>query len=229
MYRENMLKASKSALFESFFAVYNRNLIKRRFHSLHVAGLEYLCRKSNQSPLLIYANHSSWWDGLVAFEISRKTKLDSFMMMEEKQLKNLFLFRRLGAFSVVRENPRRAVESLNYAVDLLKNPHRTLWIFPQGEILPNDLRPINFYNGLSRIIEKAGKISCVPLAIRYEFLGEFNPQIFVKIGLAEPIEIAENFDSKKFTASSSNRLTNLLDELKEDIININFNEYEQII
>ncbi|CAN5298053.1 hydroxychlorobactene glucoside lauroyltransferase CruD [soil metagenome] len=224
-----MLEANKSAWFERIFAVYSRNLIKCRFHSLHVSGLDFLRDKNTEIPLIVYANHSSWWDGIIAFEISRKAKLDSFIMMEEKQLEKLFLFRKLGAFSVVRENPRKAVESVNYAVSLLENPRRTLWIFPQGEILPNDLRPLSFFNGLSRIIERSGKVFAVPLVIRYEFLSEFKPQIFVKISSFELIKTDKNFDSKKMTESNSNRLTNLLDELKTDVLNKNFSQYEQII
>ncbi len=150
-------------------------------------------------------------------------------MMEEKQLKSLLLFRRLGAFSVVRDNPRKAVESINYAVNLLKNQNRVLLIFPQGEILPNDLRPLRFYNGMSRIIDKTAKVLTVPLAIRYEFSGEFKPEIFVKIGLPQLVESNSNFNSKIMTETSSNRLTNLLDGLKTDMINQNFNQYEQII
>lgn len=229
MCREKMLKANKSAWFEKIFAVYNRNLVKRRFQSMRVSGLDYLRRKDTEIPLIIYANHSSWWDGLVFFEISRTAKLDFYVMMEEKQLKDLFLFRKLGAFSVVRESPRKAVESINYAVGLLKNPNRTLLIYPQGEILPNDVRPLKFYNGLSRIIKKTGCVFAVPLATRYEFLGDFKPQIFAKIGAPERIETTENFDSKKLSVSNSNRLTKLLDELKTDVINKNFLSYEQII
>ena len=229
MCRENMLEANKKAWFEKIFTVYNRNLIKRRFHSLQVSGLDFLRHKDRQIPLIIYANHSSWWDGISIFEICRKIEMDFFVMMEEKQLKDLQLFRKLGAFSVVRENPRKAVESINYAVRLLKNPRRTLLLFPQGEILPNDLRPLNFYNGLSRIIEKTSKVLAAPTAIRYEFLNEFKPQIFVKIGSPQLFETDRKFDSKSLTAKNSKYLTNLLDELKTDIINKNFSRYEKII
>src|SRR5688500_17469225 len=107
-----MLEANKSRIFERIFSLYNRNLLKRRFHSLHVSGLDFLFNKQDGIPLLIYCNHSSWWDGLVAFQISYQTGLDSFLMMEEKQLKDLFLFRRLGVFSVVREDPRQAFKSI---------------------------------------------------------------------------------------------------------------------
>ncbi|CAN5684964.1 lysophospholipid acyltransferase family protein [soil metagenome] len=224
-----MLEAKKSAWFETIFSIYNRNLLKRRFHSLQVSGLDFLRDKNAEIPFIIYANHSSWWDGLIAFEISRKAKLDSFIMMEEKQLKNLFLFRKLGAFSVVRENPRTAVESVNYAANLLKKTDRTLWIFPQGEISPNDARPLKFYNGLSRIIGKIGEVFVISLAMRYEFLGEFKPQIFVKIGSPELFKTSSDCKSKKMTEIMKSRLTNLLDELKTDITSKNFSKFKRII
>ena len=224
-----MLEAKKSAWFETIFARYNRNLIKRRFHSVQVSGLDFLREKNATIPFIIYGNHSSWWDGLVAFEIFRQAKLDAFFMMEEKQLKNLFLFQRLGAFSIVRENGREAVKSINYSAELLKKSSRTLLIFPQGEIVTNDARPIKFYNGLSRIIEKIGEVYAVPLAMRYEFLGEFKPQIFVKIGLPELIKTDGNFNAKEKTAIFAERLTTNLDKLKSDIINKDLNSFEKII
>ncbi len=203
-----MLEAKKSQWFERIFQIYNRNLLKRRFHSIRVLGLDNFI-KVNSS--IIYANHSSWWDGLIAFEISKALRADSFIMMEEKQLRNLSLFRRLGAFSVVRENPRQAVKSLNYAVNLLKEkPSRTLWIFPQGKILPNDSRPILFYNGLARIIERVADCSAVPLAIRYEFLNEYKPEIFVKIGESDNFNEID-FNSKKLTRNFESRISKTLD------------------
>ena len=224
-----MLEAKKTVWFEKVFAVYNRNLIKRRFHSLQVSGLDFLRDKNAEIPFIVYGNHSSWWDGLVAFEIFRQAKLDAFFMMEERQLKNLFLFQRLGAFSIVRENGREAVKSINYSAELLKKSSRTLLIFPQAKIVSNDARPIKFYNGLSRIIEKIGKVYAIPLAMRYEFLGEFKPQIFVNIGLPELIKTDEVFIAKEKTAIFAERLTTNLDKLKSDISNKNFNHFGKII
>ena len=95
-----MLTAKKSAWFEKVFAIYCRHLFKRKFHAFRVLGFDLFGQIDKSLPLVIYCNHSSWWDGLVAFEISNRLKMDSFVMMEEKQLKNLPLFRKLGAFSV---------------------------------------------------------------------------------------------------------------------------------
>jgi 1-acyl-sn-glycerol-3-phosphate acyltransferase len=219
-----MLKANKSKWFESLFAVYNRNLFKRRFNSIQITNVAVA---DNKIPQIIYVNHSSWWDGLVAFEISKMLNADSFIMMEEKQLKKLFLFRLLGAFSIVRENPRRAVASLNYAANLLiENPRRTLWIFPQGKILPNDSRPLNFYRGLARVVEKVGVCRVVPCAIRYEFLGHYKPDIFVKLGEPEIYNRLQNSNSKSLTAHFETKLIETLDTLKQDIVSGSLAEYQ---
>lgn len=224
-----MLEAKKSRLFEKIFAVYTKNLLRRKFHSLNVSGLENLRKKDSSLPFLVFGNHSSWWDGLIAFQISRFLSLDSFIMMEEKQLENLPLFRKLGAFSVVREKPREAFESVDYAVKLLKeNSQRTLWIFPQGEILPNDARPLKFFNGLAHIIKKTENCGVVPMALRYEFLGKFKPEIFVKIGEAESFSSENSFDKKNLTGNFAEKLAKLLDELKNDVIEGNLAEYQNL-
>jgi chlorobactene lauroyltransferase len=225
-----MLTAKKSLGFEKIFAIYCSNLFKRRFHDFKVSGLDFLQNRDKNIPTIIYCNHSSWWDGFAAFQISNKLKTDSFIMMEEKQLKNLRLFRKLGAFSVIRENPREAVRSIKYAADLLKEEQdRILWLFPQGKIQPNDLRPIKFYNGISRIIEKAEKCLTFSMAIRYEFLGEYKPQIFVKITESELINVDKTFNSKIQTERFEVKLIETLSELKEDIIFNKLETYKSIM
>jgi 1-acyl-sn-glycerol-3-phosphate acyltransferase len=222
-----MIFARKSKIFEQIFSLYNRNLFQRRFHRFSVAGLENLVSRNKQIPLILYANHSSWWDGLVAFEIGRKARLDHFVLMEEKQLKNLFLFKYLGAFSVVRETPREAVRSINYAVDLLKEKeNRALWIFPQGEILPNDIRPLRFFNGIGRIIEKLENCYVAPVAMRYEHLGNFKPEVLARIG--RPEEFGTVLDRKFLTEQLSEELTNLLEQVKTNIVENEINDYKTI-
>ena len=229
MCRKYMLEAKKSAAFEKIFSIYNGNLLRRRFHSFQVSGLDFLLNKNPHLPLIIYCNHSSWWDGLIAFQISYEVGLQSFMMMEEKQLRRLFLFRLLGAFSVVRENPRSALKSVNYSAELLKKDSRnTLWIFPQGEILPYDLRPLKFYNGLAKIIEKIGNCTTISLSMRYEFLGEFKPQIFVKIREPKNISESEKIDIRKLSERFTEQMTENLDNLKRDINFQNFTGYKKL-
>ena len=225
-----MLEAKKSKWFEKLFSFYNSNLLNRRFFLLKVNGLDILRAKPPKVPQIIFVNHSSWWDGIVCYRISTLLKLNSFIMMEEKQLKKLLLFRKLGAFSVVRENPREALESVNYAARLLKqDSERTLWIYPQGQILPNHIRPVRFFHGLSKIIKKTDICRVVPMAIRYEFLGNYKPEIFVKVGEPRLLSDVKPNLVKNLTASFETSMSSLLDELNKNILTNNFNDFDQII
>lgn len=223
-----MIEAKKSLWFEKIFAVYNHNLLKRRFSKFSVSNLESL--KENDQPKIIFVNHSSWWDGLVAFEISRSANLDSFVMMEEKNLRKYFLFRRIGAFSVNKNNSRDVLETIRYASEMLRSGSRkAVWIFPQGEIKPSGARPLKFNSGIVKILESVENCLLIPVTISYEFTGDYKPEIFVKIG--ESIN-AENLKSKKRKEAAndlSEILTALLDHLNDEVAAADLKSYENIL
>lgn len=224
-----MLPALKSPWFESIFAVYNRNLLARRFEGLRVAGLGHLRGRRGDVPLVLYANHSSWWDGLVAFQLGRACGLDQYAMMEERQLRQYPFFRRLGAFSVVRESPREGARSIEYAARLLQNSGRALWIFPQGETLPNDARPLNFYRGAARVIERAGPAYAAPVAMRYEFLEDYRPEALARVGRPRRVEAGAGVGAKRLTDELAASLTETLDALRADVLAARFDGYEEIV
>jgi len=224
-----MIPARKSAWFERVFAAYNRNLIARRFEGLRVAGLERLRERPRELPLVLYANHSSWWDGLIAFQIGRACRLDQYAMMEEKQLRAYPLFRRIGAFSVVRERARAAAQSVDYAAGLLRGTPRALWIFPQGETLPNDTRPLKFFGGVAHVIKRAGVADAAPVAMRYEFLDDFKPEAFARIGTVERFDAEDKFDIKRLTQKLAESLTATLNQARADVLRNSLEEYVEIV
>ena len=224
-----MITARKSAWFERVFAVYNRNLIARRFEGLRVAGLEALRARPRDRPLILYANHSSWWDALMIFQVGRACGFEQYAMMEERQLRAYPLFRKLGAFSVVRERPREAVRSIEYAGGLLRNTDRVLWIFPQGRTLPADQRPLRFYAGAAHIIEQAGGAYAAPVALRYEFLDDFRPEALVRAGRPARVLVEPKFDAKQLTNAFADELTNTLDRVRSDVVAANFADYEELV
>lgn len=169
-------------------------------------------------PLLCYSNHVSWWDGYLAFFLTRERwHLDSYLMMEEPQLRRYRFFQRCGCFSVDRHDPREGLRSVVYAAHLLhKRPGRVLWIFPQGEITPNDRRPIRTYAGAAHIARRTTPVCCVPVALRFEFFGEQRPDALVRIG---PPHIVEDGDVKAIHAEMDRRLLDEVDGLRLDTLN----------
>jgi 1-acyl-sn-glycerol-3-phosphate acyltransferase len=146
-------------------------------------------------------------------------------MMDIEQMKKYRFFRYVGVFSVDRHNPRESIESVNYAVELLKNTNRHLWIYPQGIMQPQDKRPLTFYSGILHISKKIGGVNLLPVCFRYEFMKEQRPEVFIKIG--EP-DIIKNSVDNKLTGYMQNKFTFELDLLKNMVINSNTLEFKTI-
>ncbi len=168
-------------------------------------------------PTLFYANHVSWWDGYMAFFLfDERWRLEAYLMMEEPQLRRYRFFQRCGCFSVDRHDPREGMRSVRYAADLLcGHPRRALWIFPQGEILPNDRRPLNTYPGAAHIACRSGRVRCVPVALRFEFFGEQRPEALIRLG---PPHIVQQADVRDLHQEMDRRLLTEVDGLREDTI-----------
>jgi hypothetical protein len=180
------------------------------------------------APSIIYANHSNWWDGLAAFFLSKVLwNIDAYVMMDIDQMQKYRFFKRIGAFSVNRNNPREAMESVDYSVELLKETNKVLWIFPQGIMQANDFRPIKFYNGVSKIAQKVGEVTLIPAAFRYEFLMEQRPEIFISIGQVKTFNKSD--DVKQLTEVLNIELIKELDSLKNKVINSELDGFKLIL
>ncbi len=213
-----MIQAQKIKPIESFFVWINRGMFKQHFYAHHLRGQETLKEVDSALPLIFYANHSSWWDGLLAFHLSHDIfRLDTILMMEEQQLKRYLFFRWIGAFSVDRENRQELAASIEYSVSELRK-RRALWIYPQGILLPNDIRPLAFYNGIAYIARNLGTVQLIPVVHRYEFLGEQRPEIFTSIGQLQKVEAGKSFDPKALTRELEKNMTLDLNVLREDVV-----------
>jgi 1-acyl-sn-glycerol-3-phosphate acyltransferase len=211
-----MIRADKKPLREKVISRMIFRGLRRSFNAIRVRGAETMEGLDRSLPIIIYGNHSSWWDGFVEYYISYGLYgLDQYLMMEEKQMSRYRFFRWLGAFSVNRDSAREAAVSLRYAISLFDRPGRILCIFPQGVMRPNDSRPLAFSPGLGRIAAGLGKAQLVPMALRYEFLREQRPDILVRLG---PVRVAENVvDHRALTRECEETLTGFLDQLRDEV------------
>ena len=76
-------------------------------------------------------------------------------MMLEKELRKSMVLTKAGAFSI-NKGSRSSIESLQYAVDIIKNPENMFLFFPQGEIKSVYTYNFEFEKGaLSYIFKKA--------------------------------------------------------------------------
>lgn len=105
--------------------------------------------------------------------------------MELKQMKRFAFFKKIGAFSIEREEPRSAVKSLRYAIQLLKQPGTGLYIYPEGKIVPACTEP-EFESGAAWIATKIPDIDLVPVALYQQSVRSDKPELHIHIG--QPVE-----------------------------------------
>jgi len=92
-----MIKAKHHIIINTIFNWLTSFLLKRNFNSLQINS-DFA---DNGNPILIIANHISWWDGFWILYLNKKVihRKFHFMMLEE-YLKKHWYFQYIGGFSV---------------------------------------------------------------------------------------------------------------------------------
>lgn len=214
-----MIPAAKSALFEAWFRRHVRGRLRRSFDSLQLAGAEHATRASTAGPVLWIANHTSWWDPLVAYHLSGDHfGLDGHAMMDAKNLRRLPFFARIGAFGVDLDDPADGARGLRYAARLLGVDRRMVLVFPQGAERPVTERPLGFRPGSGELARLAPRCQVVPFAVRYEMGATERPRCLVRFGPAlPPPRTREEKAPERLRAAHEAAVTALLDAIDADL------------
>jgi 1-acyl-sn-glycerol-3-phosphate acyltransferase len=141
---------------------------------------------------LIYLNHSSWWDGFVLHQLAQAEGWDAYCLMEEKNLRRYRFLSCLGAFSIRPGDASSSLESLRYARELLRGPRAVVGLFPEGELRPFGVLPLRLQRGVE-LLARAGKVECVPVALRYAFFEHERPDVLVEVGMSHAPGPLEEF------------------------------------
>ncbi|WZO97210.1 lysophospholipid acyltransferase family protein [Isosphaeraceae bacterium EP7] len=190
--------------------------MRKGLFRVRAQGLERLRASMDAEPggTLFVANHSCWWDLFLAHYLNEQVPVDGYGMMEHANLKRFRFFNRIGAFSVDREDLASVRASLDYTCELLERPRSGVWIFPQGKIVANDARPLDFRPGLRALVRRAGRVRITPAALRYEFWQDERPEAFVRF--SEPRWYTRD-DLPLLLGSVEERLIAELDALNVDV------------
>ncbi len=205
-------------------------MLENRFYAFRYKGAENFYKKDAETPIILFAPHSNWWDGIVGYNIcNRIYKKEIRLMVEE--LNRFPLLRRGGAFNVNKKSPQASMEALKYSVEVLGDTNNILYLFPQGIIKPPNYRPIEFQTGLAYVAEKAakkyGKVALMPVAVNYMFLRDNRPEVLVEMG--EIIELNNDKPNRKeFSDYLAKTLQALCDKQFYDISQGNFKGYDTL-
>lgn len=144
-----MIKAKHTRLGRIFFSYYSKWKLKNHFKAIRFVGHF----DDEGLPILLIANHFSWWDGFIQLQLNERFMHRKFhVMMLEEQLKKFMILNKAGAFSV-QKNSRDLIRSLQYSLDLLADKNNLLLIFPQGEIQSSHTDYLFFESGLEYLLK----------------------------------------------------------------------------
>ncbi|MEI7525387.1 MAG: lysophospholipid acyltransferase family protein [Mariniphaga sp.] len=172
-----IIKARHHFFYYPFFKFYAGWSIHRHFGHVEING-EF---KDRNLPVLLLANHFSWWDGIMALylNVSLLKRKFHFMMMEE-QLTKFTHPNLIGGYSV-RKGSRSAIESIEYTVELLNDRANLVLVFPQGKIESAYTFPLNFEGGIKHIIKRSGALQIIFMANLVDYFSDRKPGLFIYI------------------------------------------------
>ena len=214
-----MIPARKIAPFNWALRRWLDRTLRRRFHNVYIGGAEHLRALPTGRPVVGCVNHTNWWDGFVLYVLShRLLPHDIHLAMEEKNLRRYRFFTWMGVFGIDLATRASALPGMRYAVKILREPSRLVWMFVQGKLLPAS-EPVEVKPGALFLARRAGAL-VLPLVLRYEWLVESRPSIFVQVGAATEPTITD--------AELATTLNDLFAQTGRALHPLDFTGYESI-
>lgn len=173
-----ILKATHNPFLYGFFKLYTRLRLRGAFRNIFIEGDV----TDKGLPVLVIANHFSWWDGFWVMHMNRKLfgRKFYYMMLEEELRKNIFL-NRIGGYSVKRGS-RSIIESLRYTIDLLKDRENLVLLFPQGKIESGHVSRFTFEKGVQRVADEVKGHSQILFVVNLvEYYSRAKPSLYMYI------------------------------------------------
>ncbi|HEV7265886.1 MAG TPA: lysophospholipid acyltransferase family protein [Falsiroseomonas sp.] len=196
----------------------------RRFFQKHMRAVRVarwgMPRDHGSRPLVVFANHPGWWDGVAFMLLSRALfpRQRMYIPMDAAALARYPFMRRIGVFGIEAGTPRGAVAFLRLAREVLAAPNRMLWMNAPGRFSDVRERPVPIAPGMTRLPEFAAGAVFVPLALDYPFWTERKAEMLCAFGAPLDGAALVAMDRDARAAALSAALAATIDRLAEDAI-----------
>jgi 1-acyl-sn-glycerol-3-phosphate acyltransferase len=195
-----------------FFARIVRGQFRRHFCTVMAQHASRLRR--SRGALIVYANHSSWWDSMLLVLLARTLLPERrhYAPVEASALKRYPILRRLGLFPVELNTPRGAAQFLEMSQAVLQQG-AVLWATPQGRLADTREFPLAFRPGLAALAARCPEVPLLPVAVEYTFWDERLPEALVRFG--DPLHCDAGMSSERLTRHLECALTAEMLELQK--------------
>jgi len=193
-----------------FFRRIVRSYFGRHFRAVLIQKPEHLMQAAG--PLIVYANHSSWWDPMVCVLLAEQLLPGRahYAPMDAAALAKYPILRKLGIFPVEMSSARGAAQFLRTSQAILQTGG-VVWITPQGRF-SDPREALAFKPGLGALAKRVPAVTLLPLAIEYTFWDERLPETLLRFGV--PIRLEPGASGVAATRVLESALAAVMTELK---------------
>lgn len=205
-----------SPLLLRWFRGYSRRYLQRHFTA--VRQLRLTPPPADQpGALVVYLNHPSWWDPLLALFLASETwpARRVYAPMAAHSLERYGFFRKLGCFPVEQDSLAGARRFLTTARAVVNVPNTALWLTPQGAFTDVRRRPTELQPGLGHLATSLPDGQVVPLAVEYVFWDERLPEALVAWGEPRPASELRGMSAREATGVLAAALESTQDRLAD--------------
>ena len=210
-----------------FFRLIVRVWFQFHFASVLTLNTEPFTHAAETTPLIIYGNHSSWWDPMIAVLLAAKLmpQRSHYAPIDETSLAEHGILGKIGIFPVDIHSPRGARQFFLASLTILQQ-RGVLWITPQGRFADTRETDLAFKPGLASVASRFGRCTLIPLATEYTFWNERRPQALVHFG--EPIHVPEGASKLELNKELEQALERTMNELKTQCLTRNFANFKRL-
>ena len=209
--------ALRDARFFAFFHVMFARFLRRHMGALRVPHWGRPADPPAGTPLIVLANHPSWWDGVAFMLLSARLfpAREIYIPMEAAALAKYRFMRRIGCFGI-EPGARGAVAFLRTAREVLAAPRAMLWMNAPGRFQDVRERPVILAPGVTRLPEMAPDAVILPLALDYVFWTERRPDMLAAFGAPLRAAALNALDREARETAIRDALTATMDRLAAD-------------
>lgn len=173
-------------------------------------------------PLVLLANHPSWWDGVLFMLLLRRLfpGRPCFFPIDAAALEKYRFMKRLGCFGIEQESARGAVRFLRTVREVVgSDPSHMLWMNAPGRFADVRERPVPIAAGAVRLAEHVpGEALIGTLAFEYTHWNEKRGEALAAFGPAVPAGELAALDREARSERLRAMLTATMDGLAEDAV-----------
>ena len=195
-----------------FFRGVVRRYFRRHFRSVQAQHAEQL-RQTN-GPLIVYGNHSSWWDPMLIVLLGEVLLPGRrhYAPIDARALQQYPILRKLGIFPVETSSSRGAAQFIRTAEAVLHDGG-VLWLTPQGRFADPREAALAFKPGLGALAVRMPAVPLIPLAVEYTLCDERLPE--TRLHFAPPVAITSGASTEQATRELEAALATAMGALRE--------------